>query len=87
MKHSLAYAIALASVVVALPQKAHPRAEDPRLLTTQGITRKYVSASCNETEKKKIEDSFQDAQLLASALNSWVPNGKNQDVMNMYMGT
>lgn len=90
MMHSLAYTIALANVVVALPQKVHLRAEDPGLAATpatKGINRVFVSNSCNEAEQNHLKQAFNDAQLLANALNTWVPAGKNQDVMNTYMGT
>lgn len=86
MKHSLAYTIAFASVAVALPQKAHPRADDP-VPAMKGINASFVPNSCNEAEQNHIKQAAIDAQLLADALNTWVPGGKNQDVMNMYMGT
>jgi hypothetical protein len=87
MKHSFTYTIALAGAVVGLPQNADPGAKDPGLPTAQGVHRIYVHKSCTDTEQKQIAESFYDAQKLANSLKSWEPTGKNQEVMDMYMGT
>ena len=84
---SIHFTLALVGAVAALPQNPDPSAEDPGLPTAQGVHRVYISKSCTEDEKKQISESFDDAKKLANALMSWEPNGKNQDAMNVYMGT
>ncbi|PVH97433.1 hypothetical protein DM02DRAFT_658290 [Periconia macrospinosa] len=87
MKRCIQYTLALASTVAALPQNADPCAKDPGLPTAQGVKRIWVSKICNETEQLQISEAFYDAQKLANALKSGEPTGKNQDVLDMYMGT
>jgi hypothetical protein len=74
------------AAAVALPQNVDPGTEDPGLPTPQGVHRIFISKSCSSTEQTQITESFNDAKKLANALNSWVPTGKNQDVLNAYMG-
>jgi hypothetical protein len=87
MKYFFASSIALAGVVVGLPHNAAPRAEDPEVPTELGLNRFFISKSCTEAEQKQITESFHDSQKLADALKTWEPAGKNQDVMDTYMGT
>ncbi len=68
------------------PQSVDPGSEDPGLPTAQGVHRIWISKSCSSDEQTQITEAFNDAQKLALALDSWVPGGTNQDVMNTYMG-
>ena len=77
---------AAAGAALAMPQLADPGSEDPGLPTPLGARRIWISKSCSGTEQQQITESFNDAKLLAQSLDSWVPNGKNQDIMNTYMG-
>jgi hypothetical protein len=83
----LSSGLVLIAGVAALPQNVDPGSQDPGLPTAQGVHRIWVSKSCSKSEQSQIAESFYDAQKLANALKSWDPTGKNQDVMDTYMGT
>ncbi|RYP49090.1 hypothetical protein DL769_011125 [Monosporascus sp. CRB-8-3] len=57
----------------------------PNSPTTSGAMGPYLE-NCNDDEAKEVREAWEEAGTLAAAHYEWVPGGKRQPAMDMYLG-